>query len=783
MFSLLARSLRILSQKAKWIIGFAILISLICIYPVSNLKWELQLADMLNTNTLKEYNHKFEGLLPLSVVIESPDSLANFELAKQIASKIETSPLVRFSLYHIDFDFYKQNKLLYLSTKDFNLFYQNILDFKDFLILQNNPFYIALDSAPENTDTTLLSLDKKYSIFKKDFFQNKNGTIRILDIFPNNNTENLDSARAFVSFIKKNINTIKTDRQIKISYGGKIIKVVSTGKALLPEAKKAGVTTTICIAILLLLLFVKHPQLILPTGIPIALSIYWTLGAAYFLYGRICLFSLLLALILPGLAASHITHLFTRYLEERKKGLRPNLSLESALLGIGPVVAVTSITTAIIFLSLWFIPFQGLQELGVLGAIGAILNWILCSTLTPAILRILQKNKSFRLFEKIHPDSLTTEELKPFKHTTKLLILLFLFTFLLAIHGLRPNFHYDFSETEMANKTRADIILAETGHNFNDPVLVYIPNETEQAIFLERFIDGKQSGFYQHIAQIYSLQNILPKNQEYKLHLISNLKKDFNEIPNTPSEVLDSLKNLFPVSKITEESLPENLKQIFDSRQDLSNFLIILPEKSSNDGLACRRLMKELNILQGEFEYSYIGIPVIYANVLNSILPHLLKFTLLALAAIIFMLLLFYNKLSYTVFTIAEPCIAFVWLFSSLNIFNIQLSVYSALALPILIGMSLDGSLHFWNHYFSKQKGNAWQILKRYGLSIGIAQIMTLVGMFSLIQSSHPGLKSIGQISILGICCIILSNFLFFPLFAAMLDKYRLKKAKKQGQL
>ena len=94
--------------------------------------------------------------------------------------------------------------------------------------------------------------------------------------------------------------------------------------------------------------------------------------------------------------------------------------------------------------------------------------------------------------------------------------------------------------------------------------------------------------------------------------------------------------------------------------------------------------------------------------------------------------------------------------------------------------MSLDGSLHFWNHYLSKQTGSAMDIVRRYGLSIAISQLTSFIGVYSLLSSSHLGLQSIGQVSFIGALSIAIANFVIFPILAIMLDDYRLRKTKEK---
>ena len=51
-----------------------------------------------------------------------------------------------------------------------------------------------------------------------------------------------------------------------------------------------------------------------------------------------------------------------------------------------------------------------------------------------------------------------------------------------------------------------------------------------------------------------------------------------------------------------------------------------------------------------------------------------------------------------------------------------------------------------------------------------------LVGTYGLLISSHPGLKSIGVLSLIGLLCIFAAQLTIFPLIAGALDNYRIRK-------
>ena len=498
------------------------------IIPVSKLKWELQLIDTLpesseTKKTALALEDEFGGLGTLTLILKSSDSLQNDRLVHRLVSEIKKNPLVSHVQFENDTHFYKENQFLYIRYQDLQDIHTRIKKLKEEKILQENPLWVNLmeaDSLKEPTieEVSFSDIEQKYLAKLKNSFQNDDGTIRVLDIYPTNNISSLSSSRKVYHSIKKIVDQENKD-SIEVQYTGQVYHVIKTGKTLLPESQKMGFITAFFIAILLLIHFYKQPQLIIPAAFPISASIFWTLGLAYLLYGRINLFTLLLALIIPGHACQQIIHLLKRYAEERRQGLSPALSLESSILGIGPATAASSFITATTLLSLALMPLSGLQELGILGAIGVILNWLLANTLLPSILILLQRKKPFELFEPKEVFLINRKLTLSHPHPRFLLLFIFLLTIILATRGIIPKFEYDFSQTEnLSQEIYVDSLLNETDYPNYDPVIVLFDDPSMSEVFYDAYLEKQKNKKTQTINSVVTYANLLPSQQEKKIN-------------------------------------------------------------------------------------------------------------------------------------------------------------------------------------------------------------------------------------------------------------------------
>ena len=151
MFSLFSKIIKKLATYPKIILLVFIAIGLLSIYPIMNLRWDLQLQDTITSarepSNVQKIEDEFGGLGSLIVILESSDSSANYRIARNLAQKMQNDPAVHFADFETDIDFYKKNKFLYASENDIDIMVQRIKDLKRDYILKNNPLFIDLKSA------------------------------------------------------------------------------------------------------------------------------------------------------------------------------------------------------------------------------------------------------------------------------------------------------------------------------------------------------------------------------------------------------------------------------------------------------------------------------------------------------------------------------------------------------------------------------------------------------------------------------------------------------------
>ena len=234
MFSLFAKIIKKLATYPKIILTVFVTIGILSIYPIMHLRWDLQLQDTITSarepSNVQKIEDEFGGLGSLIVILQSKDSSANYRVAKDLAQKMQTSPAVHFADFETDIEFYKKNKFLYASESDIDIMVHRIEELKHDYIMKNNPLFIDLKSAIDSiTQTTSEQREQLLSDLEKKYFDklaishsNKDGTIRIVEIYPTHSISDLQANRNLFYEVTTQLKIENTPSDFQVHYAGKV---------------------------------------------------------------------------------------------------------------------------------------------------------------------------------------------------------------------------------------------------------------------------------------------------------------------------------------------------------------------------------------------------------------------------------------------------------------------------------------------------------------------------------------------------------------------------------
>ncbi|MCG8321376.1 MAG: MMPL family transporter [Cytophagales bacterium] len=123
----------------------------------------------------------------------------------------------------------------------------------------------------------------------------------------------------------------------------------------------------------------------------VMLSVIWILGVMGIFNKPLDVMLVLLPSIMFVVAMSDVVHILTKYIEELRAGLNRLQALRITLKEVGLATFLTSLTTAIGFLTLFTASIKPIREFGLYTAIGVFVAFLLAFSLLPAILMLIKK--------------------------------------------------------------------------------------------------------------------------------------------------------------------------------------------------------------------------------------------------------------------------------------------------------------------------------------------------------------------------------------------------------
>jgi predicted RND superfamily exporter protein len=148
--------------------------------------------------------------------------------------------------------------------------------------------------------------------------------------------------------------------------------------------------------------------------------------------------------------------------------------------------------------------------------------------------------------------------------------------------------------------------------------------------------------------------------------------------------------------------------------------------------------------------------------------------TLTILFIIIFKLIVL-RKIKWMIFALLPLTASFLWMFGFLEIFGWKLNFYNLVVLPTVLGIGDDSGIHLVHRYLEEGKGSIHKVLTSTGEHITISALTTMLGFGGLLFSIHPGMRSIGEMAVLGIGLTLFAALFLLPAILTVFE-YKSKK-------
>jgi hopanoid biosynthesis associated RND transporter like protein HpnN len=586
-------------------------------------------------------------------------------------------------------------------------------------------------------------------------------------------------------------------------------------------AQDAELVTGAMLAALLLVLWlaVRSVRCMVAILVTTLLGLIMTTGAGLLATGRFNLISVAFIPLFVGLGIDFAIQFCVRYLAERR--LRPGLyaALVASGNGIGRALALAAAAICVGFFAFLPTSFIGVAELGAIAGLGMIIAFVLCITLLPALLTLLQPaaGRAEMGYAALAP-------VEAMLRRNRRVVLVVAALVGAASTALLPWVRFDFNPLNL--RSEAVESMATLRALMVDPdrtpntVSVLAPS-LEQAPAMARRLRALPE-----VSHTVTLDSFIPDQQAEKLALIRDaaalLEPTLEGVerlppPDDPAQIdslrrtaaslrasagqaqdpaavtarcladaldrlaagpsaareavatalaepldtlLDQTHAMLQAGPVSRETLPPDLVADWltaDGRARVEAF----PHADASDDASLQRFSTAIQAIAPDAA----GTPISIKGAGDAIVAAFLQAAALSALAITLLLVLVLRRLRDVLLTMLPVLLSAVLTLASCVIFDLPLNFANIIALPLLLGIGVAFNIYF---VMAWRAGEAHPLQSSLTRAVVFSALTTATAFGALWLSSHPGTASMGRLLMLSLGWELLVTLLVRPALLAV---------------
>ncbi|MEL6181720.1 MAG: MMPL family transporter, partial [Myxococcota bacterium] len=286
-------------------------------------------------------------------------------------------------------------------------------------------------------------------------------------------------------------------------------------------------------------------------------------------------------------------------------------------------------------------------------------------------------------------------------------------------------------------------------------------------VLSKRMLANEGKGY---IKSFVTVQTYVPPNQEERMKIIDAIETMVNDPKiRTKSKragsFLKRMRTLSAVEPFTVEEIPAWAKRTItekDGRVGAIGFLYSTVRKW--DALDVQAYQDQLGLIDtptGKVPLASSGF--ILADVIRTVKADAFRLMPITFAVILLILLIDLRSIKGALVCLSTMAVALLWTIGGMVLFDIRLGLYNMIVLPMVLGTGIDGSIHIYHRTLEMGTDRILYVIKTTGLSVVAASLTTLAGFAGLLVVLHKGIKSIGDLAVVGILATLLAVISFMP--------------------
>jgi uncharacterized protein len=767
------------SLRHPWrIVAISVLVAIVAGGMSAQLGFRGDFTELLPKSTsevkdLKEIEDRAggTGYLMVQVLGETRDSRRAF--AKEAAEAIEArKDVVRFVEWRFDTEFLARRALLLLETEKLKGLKDDLAKRIEYEKKIANPLYV--DLGEEEVPADFKDIEKKYSPpnSQGNFLESKDGDELYLLIKATSTPADLDFNRKLIAAVKETVAPLISTKypKIELHYTGAHAVRVEDDDAMQADLQRSVIIAGI-LTLAIILAISRRLAIIAVVAFPVSIGISATFAFTWVLIGHLNPVTGFLGAILIGLGIEFGLHLAMRYWEERRK-LEPVEAMRETLHGTFGGALSSAITNSAAFFVLVFAEFEAFKQFGRIAAFGVLATLASTYLFGPALL-FLSERFALRKAKAVEPDHVEPPARRP-----PMGALVGIVAFMaIAVTGSLAISHKVGFETNLLKLTgeskagELEIHVAQEMGIIMIPGVIWVDNleNARKVSQIARDVQ-KERGDQSSIAQIASLNDLLPSDTEARLATMAELGVLLDKLPNSKKED-DRVKRLVEMTQAkpwTIDELPVEFRRRFEPFDHQGTFVLLFPRFGLHDVRRLEEWAADLNSVGARAEKGGLHAPILDANRLAAKIFALIRQDgplIMGLASLVvfFTIWVALKKFTHALMVTGPLFAGMACLPGGMFLGDISLNFLNVVVLPNLLAIAVDNSVHVFHRYKEDGIGSMPRIMRHTGVTAVVATCSNAAGYASMLIARHAGLRSVGLLAVVGVVCTFLGTTILFP--------------------
>ncbi|PIR17584.1 MAG: hypothetical protein COV46_03705 [Deltaproteobacteria bacterium CG11_big_fil_rev_8_21_14_0_20_49_13] len=792
-----------------------LLTSIASFYLSSRLSIKGDLKELLpdNYQSVKDLNATLErigGVGSLIVVAESPNVNANKKFMDDLASRIEKLPegTIRYLDYKSDDikKFYEKYTLYYINIEDIDKLYGSIQRRIDYEKLTKSGLFI--DFADEDPLTAQIDEikgrnQKNYTApiqAFENYYGGEWGRMLIMIIRPYEQSLSVENARRLINNVEQEVaglDPYSYDPSMKIGFCGNVKSTVEEYDTLKKDVVSTALLCIFLVALAISIFFLRI-RIVFLLGTTLIIALSWTFAFTYLSIGYLNSQTAFLGSIILGTGINYGIILMARYVEERRKGRIPADAMKISVRNTLSSTFLAASTTAVAFAVLLLARIKGLNQFGMIGAVGVMLCWLGTFILLPIFTLITE-----RVRETVKEGAESPRKSAVFAKLTSCVvhspgkvlavsITIAVLSVLLVAQFVPDAIEYDF--TKLRNKTSVasgtEALEKRVSKLFKDSMTpaVVLLDKKEDAPLVCDVINEKNMALPEserRVGSCYSIYSLLPKDQEKKIPkfekfriLFAKNEEYINGLKGDLKDKVDPIRESLKGDLLTIDDIPYALTKHFEDLKKNKGVVVFVnprPGMLLSDGRNLTRFsdtIKRFTLKDGRIFHA-AGASMIFSDLVKAIRDEAPILTLASFIMVIIFVGFVVRHWRSSWVIIICLVVGIITMLGLAALLKIKLNFFNFIALPLTFGIGVDYAINVVMRLVRDKMENVEHSLRHTGLAVMLCSLTTIIGYSVLIVANNQALASFGWVAIIGELTCISAAVILAPALMVLFNKRR----------